>query len=369
MSRKRERPAEIGGYWLSQRPNSNARCGTWFDAATRQTRRASLGTDDFQQAELKLAAWIAKNAEVRNQHPADLPLATVLTRYWHGHAINLPSADQAKIELRYSTEFFTTDMVADLTPTRPEAFVEHLRGLGHSSGYISRTLSSGRAAINRAHKRGELACRAVHRRRRDQRGQARQGAQGQASDAGGDRGAVRCCRPGSRVHVPPARVLHPGATRSDPGSDRVPARPRSRNDRPQPRWRRQTRKYRPVVLEAATLTPWLDQAKTDHFDAWHGRPLNSIKTAWRRLRANAELDAEVQPYSIRHTMAREMRRRRVPLEQRQTYLGHLPRGSARTTAIYAPDGARAAERCGRGDRRHHDGRGPGGHPIHRPVAC
>jgi hypothetical protein len=45
----------------------------------------------------------------------------------------------------------------------------------------------------------------------------------------------------------------------------------------------------------------------------------------------------VQPYSIRHTMAREMRRRRVPLEQRQTYLGHLPRGSARTTAIYAPD--------------------------------
>jgi site-specific recombinase XerC len=136
-----------------------------------------------------------------------------------------------------------------------------------------------------------------------------------------------------------------------------------------PAGRRQTRKYRPVVLEAATLTPWLDQAKTDHFVAWHGRPLNSIKTAWRRLRANAELDAEVQPYSIRHTMAREMRRRRVPLEQRQTYLGHLPRGSARTTAIYAPDGARAAERCGRGDRRHHDGRGPGGHPIHRPVAC
>ena len=36
-------------------------------------------------------------------------------------------------------------------------------------------------------------------------------------------------------------------------------------------------------------------------------------------------------------MAREMRRRRVPLEQRQAFLGHLPRGSARTTAIYASD--------------------------------
>ena len=153
---KHKRPTEIGGYWLSHRDNSPSWCRTWFDPATRQTRRASLGTDDFQQAELKLAAWIAKNAEVRDQNPADMPLATVLTRYWHGHAINLPSATQAKIELRYWSDFFTTDMVIDLTPTRQEAFVDHLRGLGHSSGYISRILSTGRAAIRRAHKRGEL---------------------------------------------------------------------------------------------------------------------------------------------------------------------------------------------------------------------
>jgi hypothetical protein len=104
-----------------------------------------------------------------------------------------------------------------------------------------------------------------------------------------------------------------------------------------PAGRRQTKKYRPLILEAKTLTPWLDQVTTEHFVAWNGRRLKSIKTAWCRLRAHAELDERVTPYSIRHTVARELRRRRVPLEQRQHFLGHLPRGSARTTAIYAPD--------------------------------
>jgi integrase len=153
---RKQRPGELAGYWLSKRPNSNFWCRSWFDAVTRQTRRASLGTGDLRQAELNLAAWIAEHVEIRHQHPADLPLATVLTRYWHGHASTLPSAVQAKIELRFWSEFFTTDMVADLTPIRQEAFVDHLRAKGHSTGYISRILSSGRAAIRRADKRGEL---------------------------------------------------------------------------------------------------------------------------------------------------------------------------------------------------------------------
>jgi hypothetical protein len=156
MSNKQRRPAQIGGYWLSQRDNSPNWCRTWFDPTTRQTRRASLGTSDLREAELRLSAWVAKSAEVRDKHPADLPLATVLTRYWYGHAINLPSATQAKIELRYWSDFFTTDMVGDLTPIRQEAFIKHLRNRGHSTGYISRILSTGRAAIRRAHKRGEV---------------------------------------------------------------------------------------------------------------------------------------------------------------------------------------------------------------------
>ena len=57
---------------------------------------------------------------------------------------------------------------------------------------------------------------------------------------------------------------------------------------------------------------------------------------WRMTRADAGLDGRVTPYSIRHGMAREMRKRKVPTEQISLFLGHLPSGSAATTSIYAP---------------------------------
>jgi hypothetical protein len=48
------------------------------------------------------------------------------------------------------------------------------------------------------------------------------------------------------------------------------------------------------------------------------------------------LDDHVTPYSIRHGMAREMRKRKVPTEQISIFLGHAPKDSDATTSIYAP---------------------------------
>ena len=50
----------------------------------------------------------------------------------------------------------------------------------------------------------------------------------------------------------------------------------------------------------------------------------------------AGLDERVTPYSIRHGMGREMRKRKVPKEQISIFLGHLPKDSDATTSIYAP---------------------------------
>lgn len=65
------------------------------------------------------------------------------------------------------------------------------------------------------------------------------------------------------------------------------------------------------------------------------------------------------PYSIRHGMARELRKRRVPTEQIKLILGHLPSGSDATTSIYAPydpdflgDAVRAIEEVMLEVRRH-----------------
>ena len=56
-----ERPGQIGDYWLSKRRGSEQWCRTWYDTATRQTRRESLGTADFQEGKLRLWEWFAKH--------------------------------------------------------------------------------------------------------------------------------------------------------------------------------------------------------------------------------------------------------------------------------------------------------------------
>jgi integrase len=42
------------------------------------------------------------------------------------------------------------------------------------------------------------------------------------------------------------------------------------------------------------------------------KPIDSIKTTWREVRKRAGLDRDVVSYTIRHTVATELRRRGVP---------------------------------------------------------
>src|SRR4051812_19532673 len=79
--RRRDRPGEIGGYWLSRRPNSPAWCRTWYDRNTGQTERASLGIDDFERAKIALARGVIENAGLPSNEPKAVSLAAVFQRY------------------------------------------------------------------------------------------------------------------------------------------------------------------------------------------------------------------------------------------------------------------------------------------------
>ena len=116
--------------------------------------------------------------------------------------------------------------------------------------------------------------------------------------------------------------------------------------------RRQTKKFRPIVPITNSPLPWLRSAPRSyeqrkrgevvatwpitHLISYCGRPIRSLKTAWGRLRDAAEPDNDVTPYSIRHTMGRELRRRRVPSEEISIMLGHLPVGVQRVDLTYSP---------------------------------
>jgi hypothetical protein len=94
-----EEQFRIGRFFLGKRSTSQSWCVCWFDPGTRQTRRASLGTSDFQEAKLRLAEYVTKNEALREAKPDEVLFEAILIRYWENHGRRLPSAEQAKYAL------------------------------------------------------------------------------------------------------------------------------------------------------------------------------------------------------------------------------------------------------------------------------
>jgi hypothetical protein len=109
---------QLGDYWLSQRPGSANWYATYFDKRSRQTKRISLGTSDFQQPQLKLAELVTKKAELKNVSPVEMPLATVLIRYWDRHGAKVASHETQRFALKLWNEFWGEAMIADLSIPR-----------------------------------------------------------------------------------------------------------------------------------------------------------------------------------------------------------------------------------------------------------
>ena len=330
-----EREFQLGVYWLSKQSRSPAWCRTWFDTAARQTKRASLGTADFDEAKQKLTDWfVGQHNQITEPNKAQEPcLAEVLSRYYEQHAAKLPSAGRAKISLRYWLEFWGEAEVSDVASlVRQEEFNAWLRKRGQSDGSIRRIQTSGRAAINRAWKRGEIS------------------------------------RP-IPIHMVPVRDEPPKGRPLDleEVSALLAASPKHLQDfilwgvatgsRPQAlvdlRWRQvdlraglinlnspgrpQTKKYRPTVRMPHNLLEMVGGPGNsgDAPIAYKGSPVKSVRNAWRKARAAAELGDQVQPYSLRHTVARWLRMSGVPAWQVAAQLGHATAQHSMTER-YAP---------------------------------
>ena len=329
MPRKREdRRGQIGDYWITQRPNSPVWCRTWFDPHTRQTRRASLGTNDFRQAELKLAEWVTKNQHLSDERPENMPLETTLVRYFEKQAKGSASETQVRIALRYWSEFFAGQVISELTPEHIEAFIEWLQQKGHSNGYINRILAAGRAGLNRAVKRQEV--RTVPHvpslepaEPRDIRLNVDQAAA--LFDACEERHIFVFLMLAFNTLSRPIALLELQKSQIDFENRLIELNPPGR---------KQTKKYRPTVPITSALLPWLQEAQEGPLVAYWGRSIKSVRRGFNVARDAAGLGKEVSPYVIRHTMAIELRKRGVPPWEVQGILGHKS-GGFRTTEIYA----------------------------------
>ena len=209
--------------------------------------------------------------------------------------------------------------------------MKHLSSQGLSDGYIGRILRVGKAAMNRAYKFGEIASVPYI--------------------PAGSTGGVR-----ERVLTLDESAALFNAVESDHVlmylliAFNTLARPEAIlelkkfqvnfNDRiiqMNPPGRQQTKKLRPTLPITDTLFPWLRKAKTDVLVNWKGKSIKSIRRAFELTRDRAGLDKEVVPYTIRHTMATELRRREVQQWELAGYLGHSTGGITERYAKFAPD--------------------------------
>jgi integrase len=322
----------IGRWFLDRRPNSPNWCACWFDAETRQTRRASLGTSDFETAKIRLAEHAIKRQTLKDAQPDVVLLETVLIRYYDQHAKRLPSAEQARHALVCWSDHFPGALVSELSPQRQEAFVAELQSRGHKASYISRILSVGRAALRWAWKRQELvSVPFITDVKRD-------------PDEEAERFRELSKEEVARLLAATARVPHllhfclislNTLARPDAVLDLGPAQVdmKRRQISLNPKGRRQTKKYRPVVPISNTLLRWLEDCEDERYVVYHGKPVASVKKSFAKAVTEAEL-TKVTPYCLRHTMGAELRARDVPEWEVMGIMGHKSK-TASTTERYA----------------------------------
>ena len=316
---KRRRQTRLGKFWLSQRPGRPSYYITWFDERSGQTRRASTGTVDPDEAERKLAEHFQLAETLDQERPQDVPLVTILERYYHEHASKLPSKVQARIALDIFRKYAGDLSVGEFKLAAQERIKSTLIGQGKSESYVRRTFDVARAALRRAHRLEEVA--AIPPIIKLEKGEPRDRVltveeAARLFDAAGTESQWLYLVIAFATAARPTAILELTRGQLDFPNNVI---------RLNPRGRKQTKKRRPTIPMIPTLKPWLEESGPVYVlnHGKHHKPYS--RDGWRamfnRLATRAELPG-VTAYTIRHTVATEMARRGVPEFELKAMLGH-----------------------------------------------
>jgi integrase len=330
MPRYTKHEFQVGEWWLSQRSGSPAWYATCYDSEAQRTRRVSLGTDDFEQARQRLLERYLEQHRPQNAPAEAVALADILLDYYKSHGSQARSAGSVRTSCGYWVDFFGEASVAEATkPPRLEAFIAHLTGQEFATAYIQRILGVGKAALQRAWRRGEIAGAPYIPSVKVAYGEPL-GRPLKIAEL-----ARLLCEAPDHLRLM-LMILIGTACRPEAALELTGAQ-LDFEDRLidlNPRGRAQTKKFRPVVKMPDALASVLANAPSGRLVTFQGRPVKKINKAWRGMRVAAELDDEVNPYSIRHTVARWMRQNGVPAWEVAAQLGHKTR-DYRTAELYA----------------------------------
>jgi integrase len=293
-----------------------------------RTKRKTLGTADRDQAEQVLVE-LANARSVLDHEPAEqITIAMLVTRHYQNHLAGLPSGDAARSRRDHIVDAIGHLALAELRIETQERFVAVLRAKGLGNSTIARVLTDLRSAIMRAWKRQEID-RPVH-------------VITVQPDPGRDRvleveelGRLWAAA-ATEPHYASMFLLLALGTGSRPGALLDLTREQVNLERGyidlHPPGTLRTSKRRAIVPLAPVLRPWIATIPAGHLVQLDGRPLGSIKSAWRRIRTRAGLGPDVVPHVLRHTVATHLHRAGVAVDEIAMFLGHST--GRRTTERY-----------------------------------
>jgi integrase len=262
-----------------------------------------------------------------NEEPEDAYLSDVLRRYYEGHGCNTRSADHARASVKHWLDHWGEATVADLRDiSRQEAFHAFLLDRMNNNS-ANRVLDIGKAALNRAYKRGELTqppyINRLPKLESGPRGRPMTVSELQAlyGEAAPHLKTFIRWMLGTAARPEAIRTLHASQVHWEDEVIRL-----------NPEGRSQNKKRRPVIKLPPALNERFDGFLVQH----NGKPVGSIKTAWNKATDRAKLDGKCNPYSLRHTASKWMRRHSVSMDEIGQQLGHKEKSTS-ITAIYTAD--------------------------------
>jgi len=326
---------QVGDYWLSKQSRSPAWCRTWYCKRTKQTRRTSLRTTNFNEAKDSLNQWFILECQKKNQPSDRVTIAAIFARYYEKHGKHLSSYDSVKRNLSFWLDFHgeaTLEEAADLRQQEVfRTWLQSEKKLGLNS--VRKVITIGKAACNWSYKRGEIEnvpyFEMVKVPKSEPLGRHIEISEVAALFKAADKKHIKLfILMLIATAARPKAILDLQFNQIDFTRNIIDLNPKGRS---------QTTKTRPVVKLPQNLKALLQTEQeaglNPHIIHFKGQPLKSTRSAWHNLREAAGLDDKVVPYSIRRTMARFMRQQGVPAWEVAEQLGHKSTGY-RITELY-----------------------------------
>ncbi len=299
---------EYGGYWLSKKSNSENWNRTWFDPKSRQTRRASLGVSDVEEAKARLIDFVNRSCDAEKHSAEQILLATVFQRYALQHAKHLSTNSRITQVtcLERIAELAGGISVAEFKLAKQEEIVRQLKNKGYSAGYIKRIYTAARSALNWAYKNEEI----------DRLPPPLTLPDSPPRDVVASTDELAALWDAMRTNH--LRMFFILALSTGARHSAVLQLTRFQCDFTHrlidlnPPGRERTKKRRAIVPMTQLAEEWIESVGDGPLVSHFGKPVKSVRKGWNVARDEAGLRSELTPHVLRHTVATWLRMKGVP---------------------------------------------------------